>query len=123
MKPLNAFDAILDDKLYDSICPDPDDPQWYSKEPPPLPPHLRQIILNAPQPTNDTLAAKSMQIPQHVTLNHLYCSAIKENLMVLGVTQRYRAKYVTTVFYSPLPDSNNVGRAASIASSQKTMSD
>lgn len=46
-----------------------------------------------------------MQVPQHVTLNHLYCSAIKDNLMVLGVTQRFREKFVTTVFYSPIADS------------------
>mmetsp|Transcript_10 Transcript_10/g.34 ORF Transcript_10/g.34 Transcript_10/m.34 type:complete len:315 (-) Transcript_10:3606-4550(-) len=114
-KPLSNKDKITDDSLYVSFCPDPEDPQWYAKEPPPLPPHLRQIILNTAQ-SNDSLAAKSMQVPQHVTLNHLYCAAIKENLMVLGVTQRYREKFVTTVFYSPLPDANHIGRAAAAVS-------
>lgn len=42
--------------------------------------------------------------PIAVTLNHLYCSAIKDNLMVLGTTDRYREKFVTTVLYSPLTD-------------------
>mmetsp|Transcript_2115 Transcript_2115/g.4861 ORF Transcript_2115/g.4861 Transcript_2115/m.4861 type:complete len:404 (-) Transcript_2115:751-1962(-) len=111
MKSLQNKDHITDDSLYGNFRPDPEDPQWYAKEPPPLPPHLRHIILNTPQ-TDDTIAAKSMQIPQHVTLNHLYCSAIKENLMVLGVTQRYQSKFVTTVFYSPLPDAKIVGRTA-----------
>jgi len=115
MLPLGNRDHITSDDLYGNFSPDPNDPQWYAKEPPPLPPHLRQIILNTPH-SNDTMAAKSMQVPQHVTLNHLYCSAIKENLMVLGVSQRYREKFVTTVFYSPLPDINLVGRAAAAVS-------
>lgn len=115
MKPLDNQDHITDDDLYNNFVPDPEDPQWYAKDPPPLPPHLRHIILNTPQ-ADDCLAAKAMQVPQNVTLNHLYCSAIKENLMVLGVTQRYREKFVTTVFYSPLPDAKLVGSAAAAAS-------
>ena len=70
----------------------------YSKEPPPLPPHLRQIILNKPPHLQDTAA---LPVPQHVALNHLYCTAIRDNMMVLGITQRYKTKFVTTVYYSP----------------------
>ena len=36
----------------------------------------------------------------HVTLNHLYCTAMKHGLMVLGTTFRYKQKCVTTVYYS-----------------------
>jgi 5'-AMP-activated protein kinase, regulatory beta subunit len=70
----------------------------YTKEPPPLPPHLRHIILNKPPQLQDTSA---LPVPQHVALNHLYCTAIRDNMMVLGITQRYKNKYVTTVYYSP----------------------
>jgi len=35
-----------------------------------------------------------------VTLNHLYCTAFRDGLMVQGVTQRYKRKFVTTVFYT-----------------------
>jgi len=70
----------------------------YTKEPPPLPPHLRQIILNKPPHLQDTAA---LPVPQHVALNHLYCTAIRDNMMVLGITQRYKTKFVTTVYYSP----------------------
>jgi len=70
----------------------------YTKEPPPLPPHLRHIILNKPPQLADTAA---LPVPQHVALNHLYCTAIKDNMMVLGITQRYKTKFVTTVYYSP----------------------
>jgi 5'-AMP-activated protein kinase regulatory beta subunit len=70
----------------------------YTKEPPPLPPHLRHIILNKPPQISDTAA---LPVPQHVALNHLYCTAIRDNMMVLGITQRYKTKFVTTVYYSP----------------------
>ena len=70
----------------------------YTKEPPPLPPHLRHIILNKPPQLTDTA---KLPVPQHVALNHLYCTAIRDNMMVLGATQRYKTKFVTTVYYSP----------------------
>lgn len=84
-----------DGEVFSHNMPDLDD---YTKEPPPLPPHLRHIILNKPPQKQDTAA---LPVPQHVALNHLYCTAIKDNMMVLGITQRYRTKFVTTVYYSP----------------------
>ena len=84
-----------DGEIFSHTMPDLDD---YTKEPPPLPPHLRHIILNKPPQLQDTAA---LPVPQHVALNHLYCTAIKDNMMVLGITQRYKTKFVTTVYYSP----------------------
>lgn len=72
----------------------------YTKEPPALPPHLRHIILNKPSPNIDPLG---LPVPQYVSLNHLYCTAIKDDMMVLGATQRYKEKSVTVVFYSIMP--------------------
>lgn len=86
-----------EDDEYGQEVPDLDE---YSKQPPMLPPHLRQIVLNSPPSPEDP---RRLQTPLHVTLNHLHCTAIKDRLMVLGVTQRYRRKFVTTVFYSWLP--------------------
>jgi 5'-AMP-activated protein kinase regulatory beta subunit len=85
----------MDGEVFSHTMPDEDD---YTKEPPPLPPHLRHIILNKPPQLQDTAA---LPVPQHVALNHLYCTAIKDNMMVLGITQRYKTKFVTTVYYSP----------------------
>lgn len=85
------------DQLYGRFMPDIED---YTKEPPPLPPHLRHIILNKIPPTIDV---RLLPVPQHVALNHLYCTAIKDGMMVLGVTQRYKQKFVTTVYYSLMP--------------------
>ena len=84
-----------DGEVFSNKMPDLDD---YTKEPPPLPPHLRHIILNKPPQLQDTAA---LPVPQHVALNHLYCTAIKDNMMVLGITQRFKTKFVTTVYYSP----------------------
>lgn len=84
-----------DGEVFTHNMPDLDD---YTKDPPPLPPHLRHIILNKPPQLQDTAA---LPVPQHVALNHLYCTAIRDNMMVLGITQRFKTKFVTTVYYSP----------------------
>ena len=55
-----------------------------------------------------------LPVPLHVSLNHLNCTTISENLMVQSVSQRYRAKYVTTVFYSMMP-LTRAARAAAAA--------
>ncbi|KAJ1450864.1 hypothetical protein M885DRAFT_531299 [Pelagophyceae sp. CCMP2097] len=84
----------VDADAYARAIPDLDE---YTKDPPPLPPHLRHIILNKPPPCHD---ADALPVPQHVALNHLYCTAIKDGMMVLGVTLRYRQHACTTVYYS-----------------------
>merc|ERR1712130_906095 len=53
------------------------------KTPPTLPPHL-------------------LEVPSHVMLNHLYAQAIRDGLLVLSSTQRFRKKYVTTLLYKPI---------------------
>ncbi|KAL7684027.1 putative SNF1 protein kinase subunit beta-2/beta-3 [Plasmopara halstedii] len=88
------------DNPYARYIPEIDE---YTKEPPPLPPHLRHIILNKAPPTVD---GRLLPVPQHVALNHLYCTAIKDGMMVLGITNRYKQKFVTTVYYSLMPGAN-----------------
>mmetsp|Transcript_5705 Transcript_5705/g.5887 ORF Transcript_5705/g.5887 Transcript_5705/m.5887 type:complete len:250 (-) Transcript_5705:319-1068(-) len=99
------FEKSKDRKILDTefrqIIPDVDE---YTKEPPALPPHLRHIILNKPSSSLDALA---LPLPQPVSLNHLYCTAIKDGMMVLGVTERYKHKYITQVFYSTMPGTAN----------------
>lgn len=97
MRDYDYLDEKKDDDNYGSQIPDIDE---YTKEPPPLPPHLRHIILNKNPPSVDT---RLLPVPQHVALNHLYCTAIKDGMMVLGLTQRYKQKFVTTVYYSLMP--------------------
>ena len=85
--------------------------------PPILPPHLLQVILN-----NPVTVAEPTILPQpnHVMLNHLYALSIKvffnfslnshlmivllyqDGVMVLSDIHRYRKKYVTTLLYKPI---------------------
>ncbi|XP_050299625.1 5'-AMP-activated protein kinase subunit beta-1 isoform X1 [Anthonomus grandis grandis] len=71
-----------------------------SSGPPILPPHLLQVILNKDTPLScePTLLPE----PNHVMLNHLYALSIKDGVMVLSATHRYRKKYVTTLLYKPI---------------------
>uniref|UniRef100_A0A6I8P3U5 Protein kinase AMP-activated non-catalytic subunit beta 2 n=1 Tax=Ornithorhynchus anatinus TaxID=9258 RepID=A0A6I8P3U5_ORNAN len=71
-----------------------------SRAPPILPPHLLQIILN--KDTNISCDPALLPEPNHVMLNHLYALSIKDSVMVLSATHRYKKKYVTTLLYKPI---------------------
>eukprot|EP00049_Salpingoeca_infusionum_P018515 m.357594 g.357594 ORF g.357594 m.357594 type:complete len:270 (+) comp17876_c0_seq1:97-906(+) len=66
-----------------------------------LPPHLLQVALNSDSPDNDPTRLPE---PDHVVLNHLYALAVKDQVIVLGTSNRYKQKFVTTVMYKPLDD-------------------
>ncbi|KAI5056200.1 hypothetical protein GOP47_0029721 [Adiantum capillus-veneris] len=72
-----------------------------SKEPPAVPPQLLQrTLLNAHQIDYGSCSSN----PPHVLLNHLYIEngEIAKSVLALGLTHRYRAKYVTVVLYKPI---------------------
>lgn len=71
-----------------------------SSHPPVLPPHLLQVILNKDTPVS--CDPNVLPEPNHVMLNHLYALSIKDGVMVLSGTHRYRKKYVTTLLYKPI---------------------
>eukprot|EP00092_Neocalanus_flemingeri_P035030 GFUD01038118.1.p1 GENE.GFUD01038118.1~~GFUD01038118.1.p1 ORF type:complete len:378 (+),score=96.87 GFUD01038118.1:288-1421(+) len=82
------------------VSPDFDKLDVKLRTPPTLPPHLLQVILNRdvsylPDPI-------LLEEPSHVMLNHLYAQAIRDGLLVLSTTQRFRKKYVTTLLYKPI---------------------
>ncbi|KAF0291284.1 5'-AMP-activated protein kinase subunit beta-1 [Amphibalanus amphitrite] len=68
--------------------------------PPALPPHLLEVILNKDTP--GSMEPTLLPAPNHVMLNHLYALSIKDGVMVLSATHRYRKKYVTTLLYKPI---------------------
>ncbi|XP_059401181.1 5'-AMP-activated protein kinase subunit beta-1-like isoform X1 [Carassius carassius] len=70
------------------------------KSPPILPPHLLQVILN--KDTGISCDPALLPEPNHVLLNHLYALSIKDGVMVLSGTHRYKKKYVTTLLYKPI---------------------
>ena len=40
--------------------------------------------------------------PSHVTLDHLYAQSIRDDMLVLSTTSRYRKKCVTVILYRPI---------------------
>lgn len=100
-----------DSVRYEQIIPSFED---YTNDPPTLPPHLGFSLLNVNEDINrgtpdSHLDPLHLIHPQHVTLNHLYVStkrslSEKDEVLVLGMTQRYMNKFVTTVLYKPSSD-------------------
>lgn len=72
-----------------------------ARDPPTVPPHLQHTLLS--YPTNiDTTG--NLPLPQGVVLNHLYIEnrETPRSVVALGITHRFRAKYVTVVLYKPV---------------------
>lgn len=68
--------------------------------PPALPPHLLNIILN--KDSYDEEDPTLLPLPNHVALNHLYALSIKDSVMTMSATHRYKRKYITTLYYKPI---------------------
>lgn len=96
----NQFAAALSQDA--SFCQDIPDRKAFeaASHPPVLPPHLLQVILNKDTPVH--CDPNVLPEPNHVMLNHLYALSIKDGVMVLSATHRYRKKYVTTLLYKPI---------------------
>ncbi|CAF0744789.1 unnamed protein product [Didymodactylos carnosus] len=85
---------------YDQIWPPPNKDEFSPHDKPPLlPPHLLHIILN--KDTSAHCEPALLPEPNHVMLKHLYALSIRDGVMVLSTTTRYKQKYVTTCFYKP----------------------
>ncbi|KAL2541095.1 SNF1-related protein kinase regulatory subunit beta-3 [Abeliophyllum distichum] len=86
------------DSSYNNVFPRNEDED---REPPQVPPHLHHTLLN--YPTNGD-PCSSLQTPQNVTLNHLYIENRQppRSAVALGVTHRFRSKFVTVVLYKPI---------------------
>ncbi|KAK3685602.1 5'-AMP-activated protein kinase beta subunit, interation domain-containing protein [Podospora appendiculata] len=67
--------------------------------PPALPGFLGKPILNAATLIKDDNSVLNM--PNHTVLNHLATSSIKNNILAVSATTRYKSKYVTTIMYKP----------------------
>jgi len=72
--------------------------------PPSLPMFLSKVILNGTTPMKDDSSV--LNIPNHVVLNHLATSSIKNNVLAISATTRYKRKYVTTILYKETNDHN-----------------
>ena len=72
-----------------------------AQDPPLVPPHLHNSLLSAPA-NRDGFG--SLPVPQNVILNHLYIENRESprSVVAVGITHRYRSKYVTVVLYKPV---------------------
>lgn len=88
--------------------------------PPLLPPQLTKVILNpsskekAVQPNTDILPP-----PTIVTLNHLYACSVRDGVMALGVTTRYRQKFITAIFYRPIFEADELAPTNDVSINEK----
>lgn len=87
------------DSSYTSPFPGNEDE---ARDPPLVPPHLQHPLLSYP-PTRD--CSGGIPSPQNVILNHLYIEnrEAPRSVVALGITHRFRSKYVTVVLYKPIP--------------------
>lgn len=69
-------------------------------KPPYLPPQLLNIVLN--KDTSAKCEPALLPEPNHVMLKHLYALSIRDGVMVLSSTFRFKQKFVTTCFYKPI---------------------
>ncbi|KAL0074551.1 5'-AMP-activated protein kinase beta subunit, interation domain-containing protein [Phycomyces blakesleeanus] len=69
--------------------------EWERKQPQPpgLPPHLEKVLLNSQAVSEEDNSV--LMEPNHVTLNHLYACSIKDQVMALSTTTRYRKKVIS----------------------------
>lgn len=70
------------------------------EKPPYLPPQLLNIVLN--KDTSVKCEPSLLPEPNHVMLKHLYALSIRDGVMVLSSTFRFKKKFVTTCFYKPI---------------------
>lgn len=91
------------DSSYNNVYPENEND---GRDPPMLPPHLQYTLLNQP-PARDN--SESLPLPQNVTLNHLYLEnkEAPRSVVALGITHRFRSKFVTVVLYKPVAGSRS----------------
>lgn len=102
----SAFSKELPQYLLDYDQPD-ESPDFHSAAvateilsmPPSLPGFLGKPILNAATLIKDDNSVLNM--PNYTILNHLATSSIKNNILAVSATTRYKAKFVTIIIYKP----------------------
>ncbi|KAI1331946.1 carbohydrate-binding module family 48 protein [Xylariaceae sp. FL0255] len=105
-KPTGTFSTKLPRYLQD--FDQPEDSPYYKisavaleklTTPPALPSFLSKPIMNNVTLIKDDNSVLNM--PNHTVLNHLATCSIKNNVLAVSATTRYKDKYVTTIVYKP----------------------
>jgi 5'-AMP-activated protein kinase regulatory beta subunit len=104
-KTIDGLQDILNDTIsrpsspiesYDCSIPtiEPEQPV------PSLPSQLQKVLLNSK--SISTIDPYILPVPNHVSINHLYACSIRDGIMAVSCTTRYRKKYISTVLYKPI---------------------
>ncbi|CAL5424181.1 unnamed protein product [Camellia sinensis] len=86
------------DSSYNNVYPGNEDE---TRDPPIVPAQLQDTLLSGPTSRDQS---ESLRLPQHVIVNHLYIENRETSrpVVALGITHRFRAKFVTVVLYKPV---------------------
>ncbi|KAL8517676.1 hypothetical protein ACS0TY_015783 [Phlomoides rotata] len=92
------------DASYDNVYTRDEDDEKKLKNLPMAPPQLLHSTSLLSHPMNNN-TCESLPSPHNATLNHLYIESreSQDSPVVLGVTNRFREKYVTVVLYKASP--------------------
>lgn len=87
------------DASYNNVYPV--DPQEEKNGPPVIPHYLHDTVLNFPAGRDHS---EPLPVPHNGILNHLYREKTEAEgpVMAVGLTHRFRGKYVTVVLYKPV---------------------
>ncbi|KAG5515564.1 hypothetical protein RHGRI_036569 [Rhododendron griersonianum] len=98
------------DSSYSNVFPGSGDE---TRDPPMVPPQLQHTLLSYPTSRD---APASLPLPQNVILNHLYIENREPSrpVVALGITHRFRSKFVTVVLYKPVQRRGSTDYAAQI---------
>ncbi|KAF9517258.1 carbohydrate-binding module family 48 protein [Hydnum rufescens UP504] len=103
--PHLAHSALLEEQYLSQRMPNPPP----IPHPAALPRHLEKVILNAQRHGRDRAVMEGVRddnsvlpIPNHVVLNHLGTSAIKNGVLAVATTMRYHKKYISTLYFKPV---------------------
>ena len=96
---------LSEDDGYSQNNPNFSSRRYMAKAPPIIPPHLLHFMLNKnPVRKISSEYPELLPKPCHTLLNHLYVTSMNDGVMAMSSTQRYKKKFVTTIFYRPIPD-------------------
>ena len=91
------FESIIPSYLL--VATKKGDPRLPVDNPPQLPKQCEKVLLNL---SVDDADFNILSVPNHVVLNHLYACSIRDGVIALSCTSRYRKKFVTSVYYRPI---------------------
>jgi len=89
---------IFENEIFDDKMPNE---EYYNQDVSVAPPHLTDVLLNSQSKEGDHPSV--LPRPCHVNIQHLYINdKHEEHIITLGLTEKFRQKYYTTMYYKPM---------------------